>query len=338
MWKRSRIAVVGTGAVGREVLGALESRDVPSEWITVYGSERTVGEELEYADDTLEVEALDEDAFRGMNVVFLAVPVGEVRLLAVRAQEAGAWVIDVSPSYREDTQIPLVLPALGGPVERPKSGRILATPSPVTTALALLLAPLREDVGVEHVSVTALLGASSAGRAGIRELETTTANLLSGKDAEPVAFPHRLAFNIVPQVGPVSPEGVTAEERSWGQELSRLTAGWRHRPTVSGTAMLVPTFYGHVLSLELELAGAASLESLRKRWSAAPHLKVLDDAAERVYPMPMLVGADPSVHLGRIRQVAGRPNRVSLVAALDNAGRGAAISAVEVAEALIGEA
>lgn len=338
MWKRSRIAVVGTGAVGREVLGALELRDVPSEWITVYGSERTVGEELEYGDDTLEVEGLEDEPFRGMDVVFLAVPVGDVRLLAVRAQEAGAWVIDVSPSYRQEAQVPLVLPALGGTVEKPKAGRILATPSPVTTALALILAPLRDLVGVEHVSVTALLGASSAGRAGIRELETTTANLLSGKDAEPVAFPHRLAFNIVPQVGPVSPDGETAEERSWSLELERLTADWKSRPTVAGTAMLVPTFYGHVLSLELELASDASVDSLRKRWSAAPHLKVLDEASERVYPMPMLVGADPSVHVGRIRAVPGHPRRIRLVAALDNAGRGAAITAVEIAEGLVGRA
>jgi len=341
MWKRSRIAVVGTGAVGREVLTALADADVPSEWITVLGSERGQGEELPYGDDdSLEVERLEDDSFRGQDVVILAVPIEHVRRLAHQAQAAGAWVIDVSPTFRLEANVPLALPALtGGKVTPPSTGRVIATPSPVTTALALGLAPLHERFGLSRVSVTALLGASSAGLGGVRELEKTTADLLSGKETEPVAFPHRLAFNLVPQVGPVEPgSGYTAEELSWSDELERLTPDWRERPVIAGTAIQVPTFFGHMLSVEVELKQDADIEAVRAAWKGSAQVKVLDDASERIYPMPMLVGSDPTVHVGRIRRVPAGARRFLLVLTLDNAGRGAALTAVETAAALIGRA
>lgn len=333
--------MVGTGAVGREVISALADADVPSEWITVLGSERAQGEELPYGDeDSLEIERLEDDSFRGQDVVILAVPVELARRLAHQAQAAGAWTIDVSAAFRLDAAVPLVLPALtGGQVTRPATGRVVATPSPVTTALALALAPLQARFGIARVSATALLGASSAGIGGVRELERTTADLLSGKETEPVSFPHRLAFNLVPQVGPVEPgSGYTAEELSWSDELERLTPDWSERPVIAGTAVQVPTFFGHMVSLEVELRQDADVEAVRAAWKGSAHVKVLDDASERIYPMPMLVGSDPSVHVGRIRRVPGDARRFLLVLTLDNAGRGAALTAVEAAAALIGKA
>ncbi|MCI0572317.1 MAG: aspartate-semialdehyde dehydrogenase [Myxococcaceae bacterium] len=336
--EKSRVAVVGpTGVVGRALLEALAERGVPSERVTALGTERSEAEEVSYGDDTLEVERAGPDAFRGMNVAFLAAPQDVARQLAPQAQAAGAWVVDVSPAFRLDAAVPLVLPALSeAPLKAPFRGRVVACPSPITTALALALTPLHEAFVLEHVHVTALMGASSAGESGIRELEMQTANLLSGREVEPQRFPHRLAFNVVPQVGPVEPgSGFTAEELGWAEELARLTPTWPERPVVFGTALQVPTFFGHMLVLDVKLASHASAAAVRDALKAGKKLKVLDSPEERIYPMPMLVTQDDSVHVGRVRTLPALPGWVSLIVAVDNVGRGAALNALEAAELLL---
>lgn len=327
-----RIAVVGaTGVVGREVLSALFDRDFPAEHLTVLGSERSVGEELEYGEETLEVEKAIPEAFRGMGLVLLATPPEVSRQLAPVAQAAGAWVVDVSSAFRADGTVPLVLPGFNSEVlEATFKGRIVALPSAVTTALALLIEPLRQGFGVAQVQVTALMGASSAGQQGVRELEQQTAALLSGREPEAHVFPHRAGFNLVPQVSPfLANSPWTEEEAGWTLEAARLFAPKGELPVVAGTAVLVPSFYGHGLSVHVRLKKPAPVDQVRAALKGSPALKVLDSPGEKVYPMPSLVTADPTIHVGRLRSFPQAPEWLTLFATVDNAGRGAALNLVE---------
>lgn len=329
------IAIVGaTGVVGREVLGAFEERDHPAEHLTVLASERNEAVELEYGGEGLGLEKPGPDSFRGMKAVVLATPAEVSEKLAPMAQAAGAWVVDLSEAFRDDPNVPLVLPSVNLAAAHPKKGRIVRTPSPVSAALVTILEPLRKTFGVAEVFVTALLGASSAGMPGVTELETETAGLLSGRDAEPERFPHRLAFNVIPQVG-VLQGPWTREELRWRDEAARLWAGQPDLPVISGTALQVPIFYGHTLTLSVHLRANPSEDALRAALKGGAGLKVLDSPEERVYPMPMLVTADPSVHVGRVRSVEGAPGWFQLVGGIDNAGRGAALNAVEIVESLL---
>lgn len=336
MDKKSRVAVVGaTGTVGREVVGALQDAGLPGENVTLFASERREGEELEYGEDTLPVEKVEDDSFRGVNAVILAVPSDVARTLAQKAQAAGAWVVDVSPAFRRDVNVPLVLPALNADaLSRTFKGRIVSTPGAVTAGLVSVLEPLRAKFGVKRAFVTAMLGVSSAGQRGIAELEKQVADLLSGRESEPEVFPHRIGFNFIPQVGEFS-EGASSEERSWSEEAARLWAGKGEAPVLSGTAIQVPTFYGHGLSLFVELGQTPEVQAVRSALSDSKALKVLDAPSERVYPMPMLITADPTVHVGRLRSAPGAPGWFELFAVIDNAGRGAALNAVEAASALL---
>jgi aspartate-semialdehyde dehydrogenase len=327
-----RIAVVGaTGVVGREVLSALFDQGVPSENLTVLASERSSGEELEYGEDTLEVEKTGAESFRGMGLVLLATPADVSRRLAQAAQAAGAWVVDGSAAFRADGTVPLVLPGFNLEVlGSPFKGRIVAVPSAVTSALVSVLEPLRQAHGVLQVQVTALMGASSAGQQGVRELEQQTAALLSGREPEAHAFPHRVAFNLVPQVSPfLASSPWTEEEAGWTLEAARLFASRGETPVVAGTAVQVPTFFGHGLSVHVRLRQPAPVDQLRATLKAAPALKVLDAPGEKVYPMPSLVTADPSIHVGRLRTFPQAPEWLTLFATVDNAGRGAALNLVE---------
>lgn len=335
---RARIAVVGaTGVVGRGVLGALEQLEYPPDCITVLASERSEGTEVEFGDEALEVEKATADSFRGVKLALFATPPDVSRTLCVAAQAAGAWAVDASAAFRDDPQVPLVLPALNlSALRAPFRGRIVRCPSPVTTALVTALEPLRRAFGVRQVVVTALQGASTVGEAGIRELEAQTAALLSGREPEAGPFPHRLAFNLIPQVGSVrSPGAWTDEEEGWRAETQRLWAGQPDAPHVSGTAIFVPIFFGHTLSIAAKLGARADLEQIRATLQAAPGLKLLDAPAERVYPMPMLATADSAVHVGRLRTLPEDPETLLLLATIDNAGRGAALNLAEVGQALL---
>lgn len=313
-----RVAVVGaTGLVGREVLAALAEAGHPETRVTALASERSVGVEAAYGNASLEVEAASAEAFRGQELVLLAVPAEAARTLAPEAQKAGAWVVDVSRAFLSDLSVPLAAPGFPGDgLERPFSGRLVRVPGPVALGLLRAVEPLRAAYGVTEAHVTALLGASSAGARGLTELEQTTAQLLSGRELEPTHFPHRLAFNLVPQVGPFSEaSGGTLEELSWRAEVTLLWGAGA--PPLDGTAVLVPLFHGALLALQLRLGKTASPAEVRDRLRAAPGLKLLDVAAERVYPMPMLVSSDASVLVGRVRASAGRADVLELVAALD---------------------
>lgn len=327
-----QIAVVGgEGVVGQQVLGALLTRDFPAEGLTILGSTRSVGDEVEYGDDTLEIEPSDADAFRGKHVVILATPEDVSRTLAQQAQQQGAWVVDLSDAFRADPSVPLILPEVNlAAVKADFSGRIVSVPTPIPTVLGLLCQRLL-DKGLRRVHVTALMGASLLGSRGVSELEKQSAGLLSGKEPEESPFPHRLAFNFIPHVGVFGDDAQdSSEERGWNTQLRRLFGD--RAPAVSGVAVAVPTFYGHGLSLLLEGDGL-SAAVVRSAFSDNTAVKVLDQPSEKIYPMPMLVTADDAVHIGRIRDVPGTSN-VQLFAAVDNAGRGVATAAVEVALAL----
>lgn len=329
------IAVVGvTGVVGREVLGALLDAGIDAEDVTALASERSEGQEIEYGGESLAVERATPDAFRGHRAVILAVPEHAARTLGPAAQAAGAWVVDVSSAFRADPSVPLVLPGVNGEaLQRSFRGKIVATPSPLTTAALTALEPLRAAFGLRRAYVAALYAASSAGQRGISELEKQTSGLLSGRDEAAEILPHRLGFNVIPQVGEF--DGAwTREERALVDEAARIWEGRGDPPALSATVFQVPTFYGHALSLAIDLARAPSEQDVRAAWEKSTSLKVLDAPAEKIYPMPMLITADPTVHVGRLRAVARFPGQFEFVAVVDNAGR-AALNAVEIARALL---
>ncbi len=337
MSRNSRIAVVGaTGVVGQELLAAIAASGHASDAVTALASERSEGRELEFADETIPVEQASEDSFRGIELAYFATPAEVSASLASAAQRAGAWAVDLSPAFRLEPAVPLVLPSVNAAILRqPFRGRIVSCPSAVTAALVTALEPLRAQFGVERAIATALLAVSAAGARGLDELQQQSADLLSGREPEIGRFPHRIGFNLIPHVGDFSRSAEwSSEELSWVDESNRI---WSTppRPQILGTAIQAPIFYGHLLSVQAQLASSAAIGDVRAAVRSSPHLKLIDSPVERIYPMPMLVSGDPTVHVGRIRELPGSTGWFSFVIAVDNARRGAALNAMEIGEALL---
>ena len=327
------LAIVGaTGAVGRTVLEVLEDRDLPLTELRLLASARSAGQELEVRGEPYKLIEAGAAALRGCDVVVLCASAEVSRALAPLARQAGAAVVDGTGAFRDDPQVPCVVPEVNGAALAREGLTLVAAPGALATALALALKPLHEAAGLERVVCDAALSASAGGRAGVEQLERETADLLNGREPQPPApFPFRVAFNLLAHAGTAV---AAAEEAAAGGEVARLL-GLPGLP-ISTTAMVVPIFHGHVAALHLGLLRPLSLEAARAALQAAPGVKVVDAQAEGVFPMPMLAVNDDALLAGRLRADPAFTHGLSLVVAIDNLRRGAATNLVGLAEAMAG--
>jgi aspartate-semialdehyde dehydrogenase len=341
------LALLGaTGAVGRAIVEALEESDLEGARLWLLASERSAGEEVEFRGEPLRVEVVKEGAFAGCDLAFFAAGEAAARRWAPEARAAGARVVDLSPAFREDPGVPLVVaglapPHLAGPAigrvgepaadtVEPLSAPLVACPSPASAQLALALAPLRAAAGLERVAVVTLAAVSGAGKEAVAELEAELRAMLAFQEPPAsTALPHRVAFNAVPQVGPFAEGGATDEERRTTSELRRLL-GEPELP-VSAAAAWIPVFHGHTQLVNVRTARPLSPDAAREALKAVPALKVLDAPGEGIYPMPMLAVNDDAVLVGRVRADPSQERGLDLVVVGDNLRRGAALNAIAVA-------
>jgi aspartate-semialdehyde dehydrogenase len=325
------LALLGaTGAVGRALVEALEESDFEVARLWLLASERSAGEELEFRGEPLRVEAVKQGAFEGCDVAFFAAGEAAARRWAPEARAAGAQVVDLSPAFREDPAVPLVVAGLAGGSEEPLTASLVACPSPAAAQLALALAPLRAAAGLERVTAVTLTAVSGAGKEAVAEMEAELRAMLAFQEPpQSTALPHRVAFNAVPQVGPFVEGGATDEERRMVSELRRLL----REPDlpVSATAVFVPVFHGHTQLVNVRTARPLAVEAAREALKAAPGLKLLDAPADGVYPMPMLAVNDDAVLVGRVRADPSQERGLDLAVVGDNLRRGAALNAVAAA-------
>ncbi|MBK9519091.1 MAG: aspartate-semialdehyde dehydrogenase [Anaeromyxobacter sp.] len=328
------IALLGaTGAIGRAVLEVLEDRDTLVSEVRLLATPASAGQEIDFRGDTLTVRAVDQGAFRGCDVALLCAGAEASRTWAPVARAEGALVVDDSAAFRDRADVPCVVPEVNGEALAGAAG-LVCNPDPIPILLSLILKPLHAAAGLTQVICATYQSVSGAGLRGVEQLEREAADLMNGREPQPpVRIPHRIAFNLVPQLGGVGPDGVAEEEASIARETRRLL-GLPDLP-VSATAVRVPVFYGHAVAVHLGLARPLSLDAARLALRAAPSVKVLDQPAEGVYPMPMLAVNDDAALVGRLRADAALPNGLALFAAIDNLRKGGATNLVQVAEALM---
>jgi aspartate-semialdehyde dehydrogenase len=329
------LALVGaTGAVGRTVLEVLDDLDVPVKALRPFASPRSAGTTLAFRDDDLRVEGLRDGAFRGCDVAIFCAGPAVAREWAARAWAEGCPVVDDSPAFRGEADVPLVVPEVNAAAVAGFTARgVVANPSPVATALALALAPLRDAAGLRRVVVSTYHSASGLGQPGVEELEKQARDLLNLREPDPPArFPHRLAFNVIPQVGAFAEGGATEEEARIVSETRKVLGD--DTLAVSATAVRVPVFFGHSAAVNVATRRPLGAEGARAALSKAAGVKVVDDPAQRVYPMPMLVGSEDSALVGRLRDDPSQENGLDLFVAIENTRKGAATNAVQVARLL----
>jgi aspartate-semialdehyde dehydrogenase len=335
--RKYRVAIAGaTGAVGREMIKVLEEREFPVAELVPLASERSEGHKVEFMDDEVVVRRLKPDSFAGVDIALFSPGAAVSREFAPHAARAGAVVIDNSSAFRMEPDCPLVVPEVNPrDVElavKPGGRRIIANPNCSTIQLVVVLKPLHDVAGLEKVIVATYQSVSGAGQKGVDELEAQSRSLFNMGELKNEKFVHRIAFNLLPEIGKDSGNGYTDEEMKLVNESRKILG--LPQLAVAATCVRVPIFYCHSEAAHLYFKKPLAPEQAREILRNAPGVKVVDDLREHIYPMPLLGAGNDATLVGRIRSDLTDPNGLALFVVSDNLRKGAATNAVQIAELL----
>ena len=242
-------------------------------------------------------------------------------------------VIDDSPAYRDQADIPLVIPEINPQVIAAYAPRgIIASPAAATIQMLLCIHPLQAAVGIDHISVTVCEAVSGRGRAAMEELAGQTTNLLNVRPIESRVFAKQIAFNILPQVGEIQENGYSLEENRIVWESRKITEN--PALNVNPTILQVPVFFGNGMVLSFRTHTPLKLDRVRKLLSQSPALKVATGKDNCPTAVTEAAGSD-AIHVGRLRADMSVDDGVTLWSVTDNSRKGAALNSVQIAEILV---
>jgi aspartate-semialdehyde dehydrogenase len=338
--RQLRVALVGaTGLVGSEILRVMTDRGFPVSDLVPLATPESEGQRVELGDKTYGVSPLRPDVFKGVDLVFCAATEAVGRVVAPAAAAAGAVVIDLSPAWRNDPQVPLVVPEVNKEALAGFSAkRIVANPSSVAIELAVALAPLHQAAALRRLVVSTYQAVSSAGKRAMEELGSQVSALFNQVEFEPEVFSRRIAFNCIPHVDVFLADEFTREERTLGEECRRILGA--PELLVCATCVRVPVFNGHAESIVAEfekpIEPAQACELLRQ----APGVHLFEHSqngggeTHDRYPTQQDAEGSDATLVGRVRKDPSAHNSLAMWCVADNLRKGGATNAVQIAEIL----
>jgi aspartate-semialdehyde dehydrogenase len=326
------LAIVGaTGAVGIEMLRVLERRDFPVASLRLLASPRSAGKSLSFRGREHTVEPLSEDSFKGIDIALFSAGGGISKEFAPHAVNSGAVVVDNSSAFRMDPKVPLVVPEINAAAVSSHSG-ILANPNCTTAITLMALHPLHRAFGLRRIIASSYQAVSGTGARAIEELRDQVEAISAGKSFTKEVYPHQIAFNVIPHVDSFLDDGYTREEMKMQNEGRRIM----DLPdlTASVTCVRVPVYRAHSVSVTAQFEHPVSLEKAREVLEAAPGVRLHDDPAAALYPMPIECSGEDDCRVGRLRLDCALPNALTFWVCGDQLLKGAALNAVQIAELL----
>ncbi len=331
--KQFNVAVVGaTGVVGLEFLKIAAERHFPIKALKLLATERSAGKRIPFGEGEITVEATTQHSFKGADFVFISASGAASREYAPIARDAGAVVIDDSSVWRQEPDVPLVVPEVNADDVDGHKG-IVAIPNCSTTPLVMCLWPLHKLNPVVRVIADTYQSVSGTGTAAVGELDSQTRNWASGHESVPHIYPHEIAFNLLPHIDSFMDSGYTKEEWKMMAETRKIM----HEPglPLSATCVRVPVFLSHSLAVHAEFARPMSADAVREILHEAPGVVVQDGPEINLYPTPRFAAGKDPVYVGRIREDSSNPNGIAMWISSDNIRKGAALNAIQIAEEMV---
>ncbi len=323
--------------VGEVLRSVLLERRFPAREVRFFASARSAGRRLPWDGAEVEVEDAATADFAGLDIVIFSAGATVSRELAPLVAATGAVVVDNSSAWRMDPDVPLVVAEVNGSALASIPKGIVANPNCTTMVCMPVVKPLHDEAGLCRVVASTYQAVSGAGQRGVAELDEQVGKVGDGVpdlalrgDAvdfpAPSAFAAPIAFNVLPLAGKLV-DDETDEEHKFRNESRKILD--LPELSVSCTCVRVPVVTGHSVSLNLEFDTVFTAKRAREVLVAAPAVTVTD------VPHPLMAaGADPS-YVGRIRPDPGGENGLALFVSGDNLRKGAALNAVQIAEALV---
>ncbi|NDW12507.1 aspartate-semialdehyde dehydrogenase [Bacteroides sp. 214] len=329
-----KVAIVGvSGAVGQEFLRVLDERNFPMDELVLFGSKRSAGTKYTFRGKQLEVKLLQHnDDFKGIDIAFTSAGAGTSKEFEQTITKHGAIMIDNSSAFRMDNDVPLVVPEVNAEDAKQRPRGVIANPNCTTIQMVVALKAIENLSHIKSVHVSTYQAASGAGAAAMDELHEQYRQIVVGEDVVVEKFAYQLAYNLIPQVDVFMENGYTKEEMKMYHETKKIM---HTDAKVSATCVRVPALRAHSESIWVETERSISVEEAREAFEKADGVVVMDDPANKVYPMPLFLSGKDPVYVGRIRKDLANDNGLTFWTVSDQIKKGAALNAVQIAEWLI---
>ncbi|MBO7260922.1 MAG: aspartate-semialdehyde dehydrogenase [Bacteroidaceae bacterium] len=329
-----RVAIVGaSGAVGQEFLRVLDERNFPLDELVLFGSARSAGTTYTFKGKQLQVKLLQHnDDFKGIDIAFVSAGGSISEEYAETITKHGAIMIDNSSAFRMADDVPLVVPEVNPEDALVRPRGIIANPNCSTIMMVVALKVLNDLSPIKKVQVSTYQAASGAGAAAMAELEEQYRQMLNGEPVTVQKFAHQLAYNLIPHIDVFKESGYTKEEEKMFYETRKM---FHNDIACSATCVRVPALRCHSEAIWAETESPVSVEEFKAAIEKAEGLVLMDNPAEKEYPMPLFLSGKDPVYIGRIRKDIADPNTMVFWLVGDQIKKGAALNAVQIAEYLI---
>lgn len=334
-----KIAVIGaTGAVGREIMSDLEESQIENCEVFPFASPRSEGEILSFRQKAVAVKAFNLADVRKCDYVLMSAGGTFSKENSPKiCADQGPIVIDNSSAWRMDKEIPLIVPEVNGDVLKNSRPGIIANPNCAMIQLAVCLKPLQDVFGLEMVNVTTYQSVSGTGQKGIKELSTQLETHMKFGEIKPTVYDHPIAFNVIPYIGPLYPNGYCEEEWKIVEELRKVL----RIPSLAvlPTTVRVPVFNCHCESVSVLLKKSVKIEEVRELFGQSEALEYISDDRKFEFPTPRSIAGKKNVSVCRLRLLNGESSGkwLQFWNVADNLKKGAATNAVQILEYLLGQ-
>ena len=330
-----KVAIVGaSGAVGQEFLRVLDQQNFPIDELLLFGSSRSAGRKYTFRGKEITVKELQHnDDFKDVDIAFTSAGAGTSKEFAETITKHGAIMIDNSSAFRMDNAVPLVVPEVIGDDAFNTPRNIIANPNCTTIHMVVALKPLNDISPIKRVHVATYQAASGAGAAAMDELVNQYAQITRGEEPKVEKFAYQLAYNVIPHVDVFLDNGYTKEEMKMYHETKKIMHA--EGLDVSATCVRVPVMRAHSEAIWVETEQPISVEQAREAFANAQGLVVVDQPADKKYPMPLFIANEDPVYVGRIRKDITNECGLSFWVVGDQIKKGAALNAVQIAQYLV---
>ena len=324
-----KIAVVGaTGLVGTVMLKVLEERNFPLTELIPVASEKSVGKEITFKGKQFKVVNMETAIAMKPDVALFSAGGSTSLKYAPLFAEAGTTVIDNSSAWRMDPSKKLIVPEVNA-YELSIDDKIIANPNCSTIQMVVALKPLHDKYKIKRVVVSTYQSVTGTGVKAVEQMMNERKGIMDG----PMAYPHQIDLNVIPQIDVFEENGYTKEEMKMIKETRKIMGDDSIR--VTATTVRIPVMGGHSESVNIEFENDFDLADVRSLLEKTEGIIVVDDIANLKYPMPKDAHEKDEVFVGRLRRDDSLPNTLNLWIVADNLRKGAATNAVQIAEFLL---
>ena len=326
------IAIVGaTGNVGRKIVEILENKNFTTNNLYLLASSKSTGSKIKFRNKDIEVLNLENFDFSKANITFFSAG-GKISEKYAPIAAKHSVIIDNSSYFRMDPEVPLIVPQVNSKDLDIMKKNIIANPNCSTAQLVIVLNKLHDEFKIKRLVISTYQSTSGAGKKPMDELIKQTKNILDNKKIDIENFTKQIAFNAIPHIDQFSTDGYTKEEIKMIQETNKIL---NSNIKITATCVRIPVLISHAESVNIEFENEVSIDKIKDILNHSPGCKVVDDRNDGGYITPIEAEGKNETFISRIRKDNSQKNAINMWIVSDNLLRGAALNAVEIAEAYI---